>query len=122
LPRHPLSYRRVAVDVSQAMATLLQETGRAGDLSFNHSLIPALPSPNGWREKSAPSWAGFLKRVETRLRETRPEYRLLRVTATDGHRTWRLPISITTHLLTEKILSANHGARSVTTKDRAGAR
>jgi hypothetical protein len=60
-------------------------------------------------EKSAPSWAGLLKLVEARLHQMRPEYRLLRVTPTDGHRTWRLPLSIATHLLTEKILSANDG-------------
>ncbi|MBK8085210.1 MAG: hypothetical protein IPK28_16115 [Devosia sp.] len=104
-----LSYRRVSADVSGAIVALLGETGRIETTAFGPALVPSLPPPGGWGEKSAPSWAGLLKLVEARLHQMRPEYRLLRVTPTDGHRTWRLPLSIATHLLTEKILSANDG-------------
>ncbi len=112
-----LSYRRVTADVSGVLAAVLGETGRLGTATFAPGLVPALPPPGGWAERSGPSWAGVLKLAEARLHALRPEYRLLRVTPTDGHRTWRLPLSISTHLLAEKILSANDGRCSAARPD-----
>jgi hypothetical protein len=64
---------------------------------------------SAWGERSAPSWAGILKQVEHHLRRSNADYRLLHVTAMDGHRTWQLPLQMTVHLLAEKLISTHRG-------------
>lgn len=102
----PLPYRAVSADVLAAITALLCETGRLkSGMAQLQKQIPAA----AWSERSAPSWAGFLKLVEQRLHRQNHVYRLLHVSAMDGHRTWQLPLSICVHLLAEKIIAADAG-------------
>jgi hypothetical protein len=108
-PTAPRGYKVISRDVSRALAEILSETGRLkGDLDrLDRSLVPGGWVPMGWQERSGATWAGLLKLVEERLRTQRSEYKALHVTATDGHRTLRVPLSVTIHLLTEKIRSSH---------------
>jgi hypothetical protein len=111
---HPrlLKFRRVRDDVRTILFEVLQETNRCDQVGGAENLIPKGSVPQGWEEKSGASWAGFLKQVEQRLRSTKAEYQDLIVTATDGHKTWNMPLTITIHLITSKILAANSAARA----------
>lgn len=106
--RKALSYRAVSTDVRTAILALLVETGRLSSAADGAALVRQCPD-RAWGERSAPSWAGFLKRVERALHDCSADYALLHVTATDGHRTWQLPLQVTVHLLAEKTISAHRG-------------
>lgn len=110
---HALKRRTVRHDVAEVISTLLEERSGISARKFSVSLIPHASPPEGWGEPSGASWAGALKKVELRLHTLRPEYNVLRITPTDGHKTWKLPLAITVHLLTEKIVAGNHVAAKI---------
>lgn len=104
----PLLYRTVSADVLEAVGILLERTGRYQMGSSRASLQKCLPAV-AWGERGGASWGGLLKLVETQLHKQDDDYRLLRVTPTDGHQTWQLPLQITLHLITEKTICTHRG-------------
>lgn len=115
-PPERLLFRRVRADVRATLFEVLRETRRWSPCADPEHMIPKSSLPSGWTERSGASWAGLLKTVEQELRSVRMEYRDLVVTATDGHKTWNMPLSVTIHLITSKILAANSAARTAATR------
>ncbi|MFD9901965.1 hypothetical protein [Mesorhizobium sp. NPDC059025] len=113
-PPEQLMFRRVRADVRAMLFDVLRETRRCSPSTDSEHMIPKSSPPSGWRERSGASWAGLLKTVEQKLRSVRMEYRDLIMTATDGHKTWNMPLTVTIHLITSKILAANSAARAAT--------
>lgn len=107
-PAKPFSYRRVNAEVRDALLAVLTLTARLPVDGHPAEWLKLSPQ-SGWGERGAPSWAGILKQVEYRLHCSNADYRLLRVTAMDGHRTWQLPLQMTVHLLAEKLISTHRG-------------
>ena len=106
----PPGFRRIHSQVRIAFFELLQEAGRASN-TMHDDLVPGLLPPAGWGEASGASWAGFLKRIEVRL-TAEDGFRFCHVTATDGHITWKQPLSLSIYLVAAKTLTAEKAAQN----------
>jgi hypothetical protein len=103
--------------VRSVFSELLDETGRAAFDVAPEDLVPGFPPPEGWGEASGASWAGFLKRIESKIKASNTTYYCY-ITATDGHVTWKQPLRLSIYLVTAKIIAAEHARHRVSRRNR----